>query len=95
MLSGMDPAAEALAGEPRKAPGATAAAPDAATWLANPKPHDDTPEPGSTASLRLLLFAIGNALDKPADAPESKAALAAIDNLFSDADRERRKELAP
>ncbi len=91
----MDPAAEALAGEPRKTTGAAAAAPDAAAWIANPKPHDATPEPGSPASLRALLIAIGNALDKPADAPESKAALAAIDNLFSPADRERRKELAP
>jgi len=64
MLSGMDPAAEALAGEPRKKSGAAAAAPAAAAWLANPKPHDDTPEPGSPASLRALLIAIGQNLQK-------------------------------
>ena len=63
----MDPAAEALAGEPRKTTGAAAAAPDAASWLANPKPHDDTPDPGSPQSFRALLIAIGNALDQPAD----------------------------
>jgi hypothetical protein len=91
----MDPAAAALAGEPRKTPGAAAAAPAAAAWLAAPKPHDDTPEPGSPASLRALLIAIGESIDKPAGTPENRALLAAIDNLFSPEDRERRKEPAP
>lgn len=91
----MDPAAEALAGEPRRKSGAATDAPDAAAWLAAPTARDDQPDPASPAALRALLVAVGQTLDHDADADDSRAALAAIDKIFSPADRERRKELEP
>jgi hypothetical protein len=43
MLHPMDPAAEALAGAPRRKPGAAADAPDAALWLTDPIAHAAQP----------------------------------------------------
>ena len=91
----MDPAAEALAGEPRTQGATPATAPGAAHWLADPKPHDDKPDPGSPEAARALLIALGHALDQPADTTKNHALLTALDDLFSPADRERRKVLEP
>jgi hypothetical protein len=89
----MDPAAEALAGEPRKPGAAPVPAPGAAHWLDNPTPHNSAPDPGSPAAARALLIALGSAFDDGADTPENQALLSALDTLFSPADLERRKGL--
>jgi hypothetical protein len=89
----MDPAAEALAGEPRKPDAGAETAPGAAHWLDNPTPHNSAPDPGSPEAARAFLVALGSAFDDDADTPENSALLAALDNLFSPADRERRKGL--
>jgi hypothetical protein len=91
----MEPAAAALAGEPRKPGAAPVPAPGAAHWLTHPTPHDATPDPGSPAAARALLVALGSALDDDAGTPENQALLSALDTLFSPADLERRKQLEP
>jgi hypothetical protein len=54
----MDPAAEALAGEPRKKPGAAMDAPDAAAWLADPTAHAAKPPTHNQRIIAALLAEI-------------------------------------
>ena len=92
----MDPAAEASQlANPARPRARPRTRPTRRSWIANPKPHDATPEPGSPQSFRALLVAIGKVLDQPALPSECAALFTAVDNLFSPADLERRKELTP
>jgi len=54
-LAAMDPAGEALAGAPRRKPGADAAAPDAALWLRDPKAHAAKPPTHNQKIIAALL----------------------------------------
>jgi len=58
ILASMDPASEALAGAPRRKPGADADAPDAAAWLANPAAHAARPPTHNQKIIAALLAEI-------------------------------------
>jgi hypothetical protein len=69
MLPAMDPAAEALAGEPRRRTGAVMDAPDAASWLKDDTAHAAKPPTRNKQIIAALMGEIARGELWPRDKP--------------------------